>query len=168
MSDVKQTRVDNDREYEEYWRERVARIVADPNLKRDYVEGLAKRLRAAREHFESVSQDHSRYSDVDRTDAQMRLDQLQAELQAIEDIEWTREATLERRELWNKAVHNNRYRAGSVVFSTGIERDLGFTLAALKRQVLRWDLQKEPLDDAITEEADKKPGKPVRSRYTLA
>jgi hypothetical protein len=167
MSGVKQDRAENDRQYEDYWRDRVARIVADPNLKHDYVDGLAKRLKAAREHFDSVSQDHSRYSDVDRTDAQMRLDQLQAELQAIEDIEWTREVTVARREAWNKALQNRKYRTGSVVFSTSIERDLGFTLAALKRQVVRYDLQNEPTEEAAAE-APAKPAKPARSRYTLA
>lgn len=140
MPDTNQATIDNDREYEAYWRERVARIVADPLTKRDYLEGLAKRLKAAREHFESVSRDHSRYSDVDRTDAQLRLDQLEAEFQAIEDIEWTQEVTVQRREAWNVAVRDRKYRAGSVVFSSGIERDLGFTFAALKRQVQRWGL----------------------------
>lgn len=140
MSDAKQVAADRDREYEEYWRERVAHIVVDPDTKRDYLEGLAKRLKAAREHFDSVARDHSRYSDVDRTDAQLRLDQLEAEFQAIEDIEWSREVTGERREAWNVAVHDRKYRVGSVVFSSSIERDLGFTLAALKRQVQRWGL----------------------------
>ncbi|MHB0876844.1 MAG: hypothetical protein ACYC5O_12470 [Anaerolineae bacterium] len=141
MPGAKQTVADSDREYEEYWRERVAHLVADPDTKRDYLEGLERRRKAAREHFDSVSQDKSRYSDVDRTDAQMRLDQLEGELQAIENIEWTREVTLQRREAWNTAVHDRKYRAGSVVFSSGIERDLGFTLASLKRQVQRWGLQ---------------------------
>lgn len=163
MSGAKVNPSDTDREYAEYWRERVARIVADPMTKRDYLEGLAKRLKAAREHFDGVSQDHSRYSDVDRTDAQMRLDQLQGELQAIEDIEWTKDVTLERREAWNRAVKEPKYRAGSVIFSSGIERDLGFSLSALKRQVLRWELEKEP---ATAPEQQAK--QPARSRYTLA
>jgi len=140
VPDTNQATIDNDREFEAYWRERVARIVADPLTKRDYLEGLAKRLKAAREHYENVSRDHSRFSDVDRTDAQLRLDQLEAEFQAIEDIEWTKEVTVQRREAWNLAVRDPKYRAGSVVFSSGIERDLGFTFAALKRQVQRWGL----------------------------
>ena len=123
-----------------YWQERTARIVADPDMAKDYAESLRKRLKEAREHLEKLAEDPRRRESVELTEAQIRADQLEYELQAIEDAEWTLEVTRERRQAWNAAVKDPRYCAGGVVFASSIERDLGFTLEALKRQVQRWGL----------------------------
>ena len=122
------------------YEERLARIVADPSAKRDYEDALRRRLKAAREHLAKVQGDPRIYAQGARTQAQIRLDQVESELFALQDVEWTEELTAERRAAWNAALENPKYHAGKVVFSSAIERDLGFSLEVLRRQVQRWDL----------------------------
>lgn len=125
-----------------HWQERLQRVIADPSLRQDYVESLHKRLKAAYDHMEKVNQD-PQARDIDRTEVKVHIDQLEAELWMIEDAEWTREVTVARKEAWNRAVKEKKYRAGGVVFVTAIERDLGFNFATLKRQVARWQLDQQ-------------------------
>jgi DNA repair exonuclease SbcCD ATPase subunit len=120
--------------------QRLARIVADPEARRDYEESLQRRIKAAREHLARVQGDPRLFDSGARTEAQIRLDQAEAELLALQDAEWTRELTIQRRAAWNAALKDPKYHAGRVVFYSAIERDLGFSLDVLRRQVQRWGL----------------------------
>jgi hypothetical protein len=118
--------------------DRIRRVLADPQKKADYIDSLRRRLQAASQHLAKVQGNTSLYGETARTQAEVRISQLEAELLAIEDVEWTKELTAERRAAWNQAVRNPKYRAGGVVFSSAIERDLGFSLESLRRQIERW------------------------------
>jgi hypothetical protein len=119
--------------------DKLARIVADPDAKRDYEDSLQRRIKAAREHLTKVQGDPRTYAQSARTDAQIRLDQVEAELFALQDAEWTKEITAERRAAWNAALQNPKYRSGKQIFASAIERDLHFSLEVLRRQVQRWE-----------------------------